>query len=38
VRLLVDANLSTRVAKALADLGHDAIRVVDVGLTPTYAL
>jgi predicted nuclease of predicted toxin-antitoxin system len=32
VRFLVDANLSPRVAKALGDLGHDAIHVVDAGL------
>jgi hypothetical protein len=32
VRLLVDANLSPRVAQTLRDNGHDAVHVIDVGL------
>jgi predicted nuclease of predicted toxin-antitoxin system len=32
VRLLVDANLSPRVAQALRNHGHDAIHVIDVDL------
>jgi predicted nuclease of predicted toxin-antitoxin system len=32
VRLLVDANLSPRVAARLRDHGHDAIHVADIGL------
>jgi predicted nuclease of predicted toxin-antitoxin system len=32
VRLLVDANLSPRVADELTAVGHDAIHVADVGL------
>jgi predicted nuclease of predicted toxin-antitoxin system len=32
VHLLVDANLSFRVAATLRDHGHDAIHVADVGL------
>jgi predicted nuclease of predicted toxin-antitoxin system len=32
VRLLIDANLSPRVAAFLRDGGHDACHVVDVGL------
>jgi predicted nuclease of predicted toxin-antitoxin system len=32
VKLLVDANLSPRVAAALRDSGHDAAHVADVGL------
>ena len=35
MRLLVDANLSPRVAQALRDNGHDAVHVVDVGLATT---
>jgi len=30
VRLLVDANLSPRVAEALSDAGHDAIHVFEI--------
>jgi predicted nuclease of predicted toxin-antitoxin system len=33
VRFLVDANVSPRVALLLADAGHDAVAVRDVGLT-----
>ena len=32
MRLLIDANLSPRVAAQLADMGFDAIHVADVGL------
>ena len=32
MRLLVDANLSPRVARHLHDAGHDAIHVAEVGL------
>jgi predicted nuclease of predicted toxin-antitoxin system len=32
VRLLVDANLSPRIAKALVESGHDAVHVFDLGL------
>ena len=33
MRFLVDANVSPRVALLLADAGHDAVAVRDVGLT-----
>lgn len=32
MRLLVDANLSPRIAAALSDLGHDAVHVADANL------
>jgi predicted nuclease of predicted toxin-antitoxin system len=32
VRLLIDANLSPRVATALADAGHDVVHVFEIGL------
>jgi predicted nuclease of predicted toxin-antitoxin system len=32
VRLLVDANLSPRVAKALGATGHDVVHVADLGM------
>jgi predicted nuclease of predicted toxin-antitoxin system len=32
VRLLLDANLSPRIAKALVESGHDAVHVFDLGL------
>jgi predicted nuclease of predicted toxin-antitoxin system len=32
VRLLIDANLSPRVAAKLREAGHDAVHVADVGL------
>jgi predicted nuclease of predicted toxin-antitoxin system len=32
VQLLIDANLSPRVAAKLRDAGHDAVHVADVGL------
>ena len=32
MRLLIDANLSPRVAASLRDHGHDAVHVADVGL------
>jgi predicted nuclease of predicted toxin-antitoxin system len=32
VQLLIDANLSPRVAAKLCDAGHDAVHVADVGL------
>ena len=35
MRLLIDANLSPRVAAQLADMGFDAIHVADVGLLTT---
>jgi len=33
VRFLVDANLSPRLAASLADAGHDAVHVSDVGMS-----
>jgi len=36
MRLLVDENLSPRVARLLREAGHDAAHVVEIGLaTPT---
>ena len=32
MQLLIDANLSPRVAAKLRDAGHDAVHVVDIGL------
>jgi len=32
VQLLIDANLSPRVAARLRDHGHDAVHVADIGL------
>jgi predicted nuclease of predicted toxin-antitoxin system len=32
VRLLIDANLSPRVAAKLCEAGHDAVHVADIGL------
>jgi predicted nuclease of predicted toxin-antitoxin system len=32
VKLLLDANLSPRVARLLKEAGHDAIHVADIGL------
>lgn len=33
MRLLVDANLSPRVARRLAEAGHDVVHVFNIGLT-----
>ena len=35
MRLLVDENLSIRVARRLADVGHDVVHVTEVGLGNT---
>ena len=35
MRLLVDENLSVRVSRRLADAGHDAVHVTEVGLGNT---
>ena len=32
VRLLIDANLSPRVAATLRDAGHEAVHVTDIGM------
>jgi predicted nuclease of predicted toxin-antitoxin system len=32
VRLLVDANLSPKIAAMLRDGGHDAVHVADIGM------